>query len=364
MIFTVLELNIWRKNIRRIEAEKIFTLTVVQEFDYPTDTLYIKAAPTLADRRLIATLLTSDTLIPADMIFRPDDSNFGKAQDITYIHAYGIKSSSLDEYVAAITKNHYWRYITLGSLKTAIANDTNGDPIYEVVYSSVIDNLINPQGVSVPEEIVCPYSINLGLGPWYTSVTNIFTSYDLPSYFSSLTPGSTNVVYPNSLPNMRERVRQELGPSLLEQGSSYYKLLPLWMTSQQASGSTLGYTPAWVICYTKPYIVVDGQSVTYAEFKAMGLDRSQYQSYAEVIKNNIETLWKNNNGEVNKLNVINFQLDRFIVDKNSTYNYNNYLVPPAWTSLPSGQPVPNPTDSEDFYVLYPKKTILPNTAQS
>jgi hypothetical protein len=227
----------------------------------------------------------------------------------------------------------------LGSLQTAVAKDSNGNVLYEVVYSSVIDNLINPQGTSVQEDIVWPFRINLGLGPWYTSVTNIFTSYDLPAYFSSLTPGSTRLVYPNSLPNMRDRVRQELGPSIIEQGSSYYKLLPLWMTSQQASGSTLGYTPAWVICYTKP-------------------------GYAETIKNNIETLWKNSDGEVNKLNVINFQLDRFTVDKSSTYNYNNYLVPPAWISLPSGQPVPNPTDSEDFYVLYPRKTILPNTTQS
>lgn len=322
-----------------VTSEKIFTLTVVQEFNYPTDTLYIKAAPTLADRRLLASLLTNETIIPTDAIFRPDDSNFGKAQDVTYVHAYGIKSSSLDEYVAAITKNHYWRYITLGSLQTAIARDTNGEPIYEVVYSSVIDNLINPQGATVPEEILWPFNINLGLGSWYTSVTNIFTSYDLPAYFTSLTPGYTRVLYPNSLPNMRERVRQELGPSIAEQGSSYYKLLPLWMTSQQSSGSTLGYTPAWVICYTKP-------------------------GYAEIIKNNIETLWKNSDGEINKLNVINFQLDRFTVDKNSTYNYDNYLVPPAWTSLPSGQPVPNPKDSEDFYVLYPRKTILPNTTQS
>jgi hypothetical protein len=347
-----------------VTSEKIFTLTVIQEFDYPTDTLYIKAAPTLEDRRLITSLLTNETLIPTDMVFRPDDSNFGKAQNVTYVHAYGIKSSSVDEYIAAINKNHYWRYITLGSLQTAVAKDSNGNVLYEVVYSSVIDNLINPQGTSVQEDIVWPFRINLGLGPWYTSVTNIFTSYDLPAYFSSLTPGSTRLVYPNSLPNMRDRVRQELGPSIIEQGSSYYKLLPLWMTSQQASGSTLGYTPAWVICYTKPYIVVDGQSLTYAEFNALGLDSSQYQSYAEIIKNNIETLWKNSDGEVNKLNVINFQLDRFTVDKSSTYNYNNYLVPPAWISLPSGQPVPNPTDSEDFYVLYPRKTILPNTTQS
>lgn len=342
--------------------EKTFTLTVIQEFAYPTDTLYIKAAPTIQDRQLIASLLDNNTLIPADYLFRPEDSNFGKAQNVTYVHAYGIKSSVLDEYIAAITTNHYWRYITLGSLQTAMAKDADGNVLYEVVYSQVIDNLVNPQGVSVQQEIAWPYAINLGLGPWYSSITDIFTSYDTSSYYTSLTYGSIRTVYPNSLPNMRNKVREVLGPSLQQQGSSYYKLLPLWMTSQQASGSTLGYTPAWVICYVKPYIVVNNQPVTYAEFAAMGLNRNNYQSYADIVKNNIETLWKNSDGEVNKLNVINFQLDRFTVDKSSTYNWDNNFTPPAWTSLPSGQPVPNPKDSEDFYVLYPRKTILPNSA--
>jgi hypothetical protein len=242
----------------------------------------------------------------------------------------------LDEYIAAITTNHYWRYITLGSLQTAVAKDENGNVIYEVVYSQVIDNLVNPQGISVQQEIAWPFNINLGLGPWYSSITDIFTSYSTVDYYTSLTYGTARTVYPNSLPNMRNKIREVLGPSLEQQGSSYYKLLPLWMTSQQSSGSTLGYTPAWVICYTKP-------------------------NYSSIIKNNIETLWKNSDGEVNKLNIINFQLDRFTVDKSSTYNWDNYLTPPAWTSLPSGQPVPNPKDSEDFYVLYPRKTILPNS---
>lgn len=319
-----------------VTDEQTFTLTVIQEFSYPTDTLYIKATPTIPDRQLIASLLNNDTLIPADYLFRPEDSNFGKAQNVTYVHAYGIKSSDLDEYIAAVTTNHYWRYITLGSIQTALAKDENGNVIYEVVYSQVIDNLINPQGVSVQQEVAWPFAINLGLGPWYSSITNVFTSYNLPNYYTSLTYGSVRSVYPNSLPNMRDKVREVLGPSLAQQGSSYYKLLPLWMTSQQESGSTLGYTPAWVICYTKP-------------------------GYSSIVKNNIETLWKNSEGQVNKLNIINFQLDRFTVDKSSTYNWDNYVVPPAWTSLPSGQPPPNPTDSKDFYVLYPRKTILPNS---
>jgi hypothetical protein len=125
---------------------------------------------------------------------------------------------------------------------------------------------------------------------------------------------------------MRTRVGQVLG-------SEYNsKLLPLWMTSQQENGSTTGFIPAWVICYTKP-------------------------GFSAIVKDNINRLWPY------KLNQINFNLDRFSVNKSITYNYDNFFSPPTWTNLPSASPVPNPLDIKDFYVLFPRKTILPNESQ-
>ena len=318
-----------------IKQDRTFTLTVVQEYNQPTDVLYIKAAPSIVDRRIIDTLLDSDTLIPPAYLYRPNDVYFGKATDVVYEHAYGIYASDIAEYVAAVTRNHYWRNITLGEIKTAQAKDDNGNVIYEVVYSQVIDNLQNPQGVSVSESIYWPNQIDLGLGPWYTSVTNIFTSYATiqnQDYYTSLSPGYTRTLYPNSLFNMRTRVGQVLGQ---EYDS---RLLPQWMTSQQADGSTLGYTQAWVICYTKP-------------------------GFAETIKNNINTLWVQPDGLPYSLNMINFRIDRFSVDKSITYNYDKNITPPAWTGLPSATPVPDPLDSKDFYVLFPRQTILPDSAE-
>jgi hypothetical protein len=125
---------------------------------------------------------------------------------------------------------------------------------------------------------------------------------------------------------MRKQVASALGQD------TNSKLLPLWMTSQQKDGSTLGFVAAWVICYTMP-------------------------GYSSVIKNNIETQWQY------KLNEINFQLDRFSVNKSETYNFNNNIQPPGFTSYPSADPVPNPTDSKDFFVLFPRTTILPDQTQ-
>jgi hypothetical protein len=309
-----------------VTSSKTFNITVEQQYSQPTDILYIKAAPSVEDRQIIDTLLDNEVLIPTNMLYRPDDVYFGKSTSIVYEHAFGIYSSNVQEYIAAVTLNHYWRNITLGAIKTAVARNDAGDIVYEVVYSEVIDNLVNPKGVSTPAEIYWPRPIDLGQGPWYTSVTNIFSSYELvlgQEYYTSLTPGYVRLLYPNSLYNMRNRVAQVLGQ---EYDS---RLLPLWMTSQQNNGSTLGYTQAWVICYTKP-------------------------GFSETIKNNIQTLWPYT------LNTINFKIDRFSVDKTNTYDYENTFTPPAWSALPSSNPSPDPVDSRDFYVLFPRQTILPN----
>jgi hypothetical protein len=347
-----------------IVSTKEFTLTVVQTYDIPTDNLYIKCTPSLADRDIIATLLDNTSLIPTNYLYRPDDPNFGKANNIIYAHAYGIYSSDFEDYVEAVKKNHYWRNITLGELKTAVARNEAGDVIYEVVYSTVIDNLqkYDPNydydyrySESVSEEILWPRFIDLNLGPWYASSTELYTSYifnnesslltnftlyDIlsqtgvpllmqegePTFYTSLTPGYARILYPNSLENMRKRVEQELGANY------NFRLLPLWMTSQQNDGNTLGFTPAWVICYTKP-------------------------GFANTVKQNIENNWPYT------LNQINFQIDRFTVGKTMTFDYGTKLEPKVWTRYPSGTPVPDPTDSEDFYVLFPQKTILPTKTQ-
>jgi hypothetical protein len=286
----------------------------------------------VSDRNLISDLLTNTEIIPNDYLYRENDPYFGKSNNVVYEHAYGIYASDFDDYVASVTKNHYWRQITLGEIKTAVARNDAGEIIYEVVYSEVIDNLVNPMGASVSKEVIWPRFIPLGLGPYYTSELDIFTSYGLPDYYTSLTPGFAKQLYPNSLPNMREQVGDVLGQEFNS------NLLPKWMTSQQLNGSTTGFVPAWVICYTKP-------------------------GFAETIKNNINTMWVDVVGNPYRLNIINFKIDRFTVDKSTTFNYDNNLSPAAWTGLPSASPAPNPLDSNNFYVLFPRQTILPDTTQ-
>jgi len=283
-----------------ITSSRVFTIVILQKFENPYQTLYCKALPSVADRKLLKSLLTDTTLIPDNYLFRPTDENFGKASAIIYPHLYGVDVSSITTYLNAISTNHYWRNITLGSLGTAIATNQDGTIEYEVVYANVIDNLVNPSGVSIDSSVNWPYPIKL-------------------------TPTETiTTVYPNSLYNMRNKISESITTN---DDSS---LLPKWMTSQQKSGSTLGYTPAWVICYTLP-------------------------GYSSIVKNNIETNWKDVLGNIILLNKINFKIDRFTVDNSITFSYNTSNN--TWEQYPSG--IASPTDSQDFSVLFPYKTILP-----
>jgi hypothetical protein len=310
-----------------VENIKKFTLTVYQFYDVPTETMYFKATPKLADRKVIQTLLTDNSLIPTEFLYRPTDRYFGKAKDVVFVQVYGINASTIEKYITAIGQNHYWRNVILGELKTAVAKDDFGNVMYEVVYSEVIDDLENNKGQSVNSIVRWNRYIDLNRGPWIASEGEVYTSYEEDKasgtkYTTNLSPGYIVNVYPASFQNMRKQIA-----SVLDENFDS-RLLPRWMRSQQASGSIPGYVQAWVLCYTLP-------------------------GKAEIIKNNINSNWNH------KLNEIHFELDRYTVDKSSTYDFNTYLATPTWQNLPSS---PNLTtlDSHDFYVLFPKKTIRPN----
>jgi hypothetical protein len=201
--------------------------------------------------------------------------------------------------------------------------DTNGRVLYEVVYSPVIDNLVNNDGESVSKAVTLPYPVN------EADSTEI------------------SVVYPNSLINMRDQVVSVVG----QISPPLTPALPLWMTTKQANGRVLGFTPAWVIAYVKP-----GQSSRVAYY--------------------INEIFGEN------LNLIDFKVDRYELDRSATFAWE-----PFEDSTESGQWIPQPpvattfdsdttifdnrdtvfispantvtnTDEFDKYLVFPKTNIL------
>ena len=241
-----------------VDVSKTFSIRVNRRYQTPFDNLYIQAMPPQEDRDILSDLLQNPTIFPPALIYRNDDPNFGVARRVIYNHAYGLTPATLDEYVESLNLNHYWKNLVLGEIKTARALDDNGNIIYEVVYSSVIDNLVNNSGESVSKQVVLPYPI------------------------SNNTSEQIDSVYPNSLQNMRDQVIDVVGQTS--------NMLPRWMLSRQVDGSVLGFTPAWVIAYTKP-----GQSGQIAY--------------------NIQTQFDT------ALSIIDFKVDRYELDNFLTKNW-------------------------------------------
>jgi hypothetical protein len=240
-----------------VSVFRTFSVRVDRQFDEPYETLQIFAMPPLEDRALLDDFLNDLSLIPAASVYRNDDPNFGVADSIVYDHAYGLASADLDTYVTAMQLNHYDRRLTLGPIKTARALAPDGSVLYEVIYSEIVDDLVNQQGQSVSSSVEWPVSIDVDGVP----VTS---------------------VYPNSLANMRDRIIDNVG--------RVSQALPLWMTSNQADGRVLGFTRAWVIAYLEP-----GQSGRIA--------------------------YNINQGLTWQLNTIDFEVDRYVLDQSQTHNW-------------------------------------------
>lgn len=258
-----------------ISVFQTFTITVIRTYDKPYNNLYIQCMPPQNDRALINSLIQNNDIFPPNLIYRNDDLNFGVAKNVVYWHAYGLTPTTIDNYVASLDLNHYWKNLVLGSIKTAQALDNDGNVIYEVVYSEVVDTLVNNQGISVGKEVLTPYKIE---------------------------HGTTDIVYPNSLEDMRNQVIDVIG--------QISDVLPRWMLSKQANGQVLGFTPAWVIAYTKP-----GQSGQVAY--------------------NLQTIFGNH------LNLVDFEADRYELDSLLTKNWNRTTqqwnpTPPSLTIFDVG----------------------------
>lgn len=255
----ILEANMRETGVRdAVSAFRTFTVRVRRANNKPYQNLEIQAMPPINDRLLVADLLDNENIFNPEYIFRPTDPYFGKSNKVVYQHAFGLAPDVLDLYVESLYKNHYWKNLVLGSIETAQALDADGSVIYEVVYSRIIDNLVNDAGESVNQIVNLPYDITDPLGQ------------------------TISQVYPNSLVDMRNQVIDTVG-----QISSK---LPLWMTSKQTNGRVLGFTPAWVLAYVKP-------------------------GYARQVAYYINTIF----GE--QLNKVDFKVDRYILDTALSKNW-------------------------------------------
>jgi hypothetical protein len=278
-----------------IDTYNQFTLSLVPETFDPYETLYIRALPNQTQRDIFSSLVNNSDDIPTDDIYRKSDFYFGLQQDVRALIATGLNPKTASAYIQATAKNHFNNVLKFGDIKVATSYDENNVAKYDVVYIELIDNEVGTDPVT---KNATPASDTINLQV-QQSISNMFDLVKPITIDSSWPKASTGIqssdqgneieVYPNAIQNMRNRMTEIIGSTILERF-----VLPDWMQDKQKDGIVKGWTLAAPIVYMKPGT---GERTAY-RLK----ERTQFD-----LKN------------------ISFEVDRFILDNNLSNFYDKQL---------------------------------------
>jgi hypothetical protein len=252
--------------------------------------IYLQPFFTQSNRILYRNFISDNSIFDFNNLYRPDDPAFGVQSIPKMLLLPGIQSTTADRYAGAVFRNFYNRNLIFGELKTAVAKDSNGQYLYDVIYVEIKDpseTVINGTQVTVASKVKLSY-------PYDTNITSDYSKIrvDEDDVLSNQTKLDT--IYPSSIMNMQANLKQVkltrvdslnssavydnwgsiIDPTLtydnwgtlndlvtftedfmvvldqLQQDDAYR---PLWMnTSQDNSGVPIGFTQAIPICYCKP----------------------------------------------------------------------------------------------------------------
>ena len=259
--FTVQARNAENVNAATITSTKTFTVRVKNRNPVPYENIYIQAIPDINNRLLYQSLINSTTWLNDSIVYRSEDPYFGRVQDLKILFMPGVEAPLLSDYFSSELLNHYRKEIKLDKINYAVATDSKFNPIYEVIYATIKDNLNNEQDQSISMEIDL-----LGKIANYYKIDGI----------------SQTKIYPNSYFNMRARLLETL--ELENKG-----VLPKWMTSVQPDGSVPGPINVIPLAYVKP-----------------GTASTAIQR----LNNEIESTLT-----IKNLNTFNFTIDRYQIDR-------------------------------------------------
>lgn len=328
--------------------EKEYFITIEDPDNKSYSDLIVKPFLKKEQRTQYNNIISNPEIFLPESIYRPYDDNFGIQNKIKMLVYAGLETKTINNYVAAITKNHKRKKFKIGDVKVAQAKTPGtNDVVYEVVYLDIIDpqmpktgrtrksfridtkhNLTVDQSRSIQDsDTVISVPIYGRSGEIETELTSgalvVETRTDrivygstnrfkvelrdetLIEYVARITTTLKDLTDPYVLPTVPDNpiktdtdaIRVSEGKDQTRYISNLYHMrdnlskigltelnfLPLWMrTAQEGDVRELGYTPAVVLCYTKP-----GQS--------------------KIIANNI----KNANFDWQQFD---FDIDRYIID--------------------------------------------------
>ncbi len=148
-------------NVETVSRE--FNLQITQSSNKEFTSIYFKPLMEVRKRQQYQRFINDPKIFLPNLIYRFYDKNFGVQRDIKMVLDFGIERVNLAEYFYPLYENFYRKRIRLGSIKTAIAKDSNGVHLYDVIYASVIDELAGAERLfytDFNDEIYYPGSID------------------------------------------------------------------------------------------------------------------------------------------------------------------------------------------------------------
>ena len=116
-----------------------FTINVKS---FPTEytNIYLKPFLSPAQRTAYHNFITSASIFVPELIYRPDDSNFGVQTDFRCYVEYGIRSLNSATDYAGIIQDVAPGELYFGPVSTITAVDSTNTPIYDMVYVQILDS--------------------------------------------------------------------------------------------------------------------------------------------------------------------------------------------------------------------------------
>ena len=119
---------------------KQFTINILDKNDLLYSNLYMKPFMDETLRASYRGLISNPNIFPANVLYRPNDSEFGLQKEVKILAYAGLETKSLDTYFASSQKYHKKRRYKVGAVKTALAKTPGtNNTVYEIVYAEVID---------------------------------------------------------------------------------------------------------------------------------------------------------------------------------------------------------------------------------
>ena len=132
-----------------IRASDAYRLSAVEREFYitvNTDTLteytrmYVKPFLTREKRNSYRDFVSNSVIFDPVLIYRPFDPEFGIQGQIKMLLETGIEKVDLDLYAEAMTQYFYRKRFYFGEVKSILAQDQNGNDVYEIIYVDIIDD--------------------------------------------------------------------------------------------------------------------------------------------------------------------------------------------------------------------------------